>query len=424
VISPVLANLALDGLEHALRRRYPQSNARGRAARVNLVRYADDFIITGRTKDLLEAEVRPIVQAFLAERRLELSEEKTRIVHIEDGFDFLVVAVRGTTGAVISDHALAAGPVPSWRAFRGYYLALSNDRKSVYALVLTQPPARDYLAVINVATTRVERRFAVASGIVFRSLAVGPVSGHIYLFGNRSGAVVVIVVDPRTGATLTVWTVRRSLGLHWVIYRGEVWNDERELFINYWRGEGIGIDAVSLPSGRLRGCRTVQVGCFRPGGQNIEQFDGRLISTSMTIPNVFVELNTGGRLLETLRIHMTGDLHTGDWDIDRALGRLYQVGSCSYTGGLAVLDLKTGRSGMLAPPGTPGAGARVTGNNDRTICGERISAGSQSLVVVGKTEYVYPVLQHQAVLLIMNGLTGTVLHRIRTSSDPMDLVVT
>jgi RNA-directed DNA polymerase len=101
IISPVLANLALDGLEHALRRRYPRSNARGRAARVNLVRYADDFIITGRTKDLLEAEVRPIVQAFLAERGLELSEEKTRIVHIEDGFDFLGQNVRKYRGKLL-----------------------------------------------------------------------------------------------------------------------------------------------------------------------------------------------------------------------------------------------------------------------------------------------------------------------------------
>jgi hypothetical protein len=77
---------------------------------------------------------------------------------------------------------------------------------------------------------------------------------------------------------------------------------------------------------------------------------------------------------------------------------------------------------MLDPPGTPGAGVPVTGNTDRTVCGERISAGSQSLVVIGKTEFVYPVLQHKAVLLLISGRTGKVLHRVRASTDPMDLI--
>jgi len=57
--------------------------------KVNLVRYADDFVITGNSKELLESEVKPLVRAFLAERGLTLAEEKTAITHIEDGFDFL-----------------------------------------------------------------------------------------------------------------------------------------------------------------------------------------------------------------------------------------------------------------------------------------------------------------------------------------------
>lgn len=92
VISPVLANLALDGLERRLRERYPQrgkGSERGRLAGVHLIRYADDFIITGRTKELLEDEVKPLVESFLRERGLELSAEKTAITHIEEGFDFL-----------------------------------------------------------------------------------------------------------------------------------------------------------------------------------------------------------------------------------------------------------------------------------------------------------------------------------------------
>jgi RNA-directed DNA polymerase len=97
VISPVLANLALDGLERRLREQYPakgKGSERGRLAGVHLIRYADDFIITGRTRELLEGEVRPLVASFLAERGLELSPEKTRLTHVTDGFDFLGQHVR------------------------------------------------------------------------------------------------------------------------------------------------------------------------------------------------------------------------------------------------------------------------------------------------------------------------------------------
>src|SRR5215813_6122148 len=53
-----------------------------------------DFIITGISKGILENEVKPLVVAFLQERGLELSEEKTTITHIKDGFDFLGQNVR------------------------------------------------------------------------------------------------------------------------------------------------------------------------------------------------------------------------------------------------------------------------------------------------------------------------------------------
>src|SRR5438445_819541 len=62
--------------------------------KVHLVRYADDFIITGTSKELLRNEVKPLVAHFLKERGLELSHEKTSITHIDDGFDFLGQNVR------------------------------------------------------------------------------------------------------------------------------------------------------------------------------------------------------------------------------------------------------------------------------------------------------------------------------------------
>jgi len=61
---------------------------------VNFIRYADDFVITGKSKELLEGEVKPLVEQFLQERGLELSPTKTVITHVEKGFDFLGQNVR------------------------------------------------------------------------------------------------------------------------------------------------------------------------------------------------------------------------------------------------------------------------------------------------------------------------------------------
>lgn len=97
IASPALANYALDGLERLLREKYPAmkriKSLGGQYPCVNFIRYADDFVITGRSKELLE-EIRPLVQGFLHERGLELSPEKTVITSVSAGFDFLGQNIR------------------------------------------------------------------------------------------------------------------------------------------------------------------------------------------------------------------------------------------------------------------------------------------------------------------------------------------
>lgn len=94
ICSPVLANLTLDGLEKCLREKFPKTTHPGQKAKVHLVRFADDFIITGTSQVLLEDEVKPLVEAFLHERGLALSPDKTHITPITDGFDFLGQNIR------------------------------------------------------------------------------------------------------------------------------------------------------------------------------------------------------------------------------------------------------------------------------------------------------------------------------------------
>jgi RNA-directed DNA polymerase len=99
IISPVLSNLVLDGLEDLLGKRFGSTKLDGNNHRVSkfkvhFVRYADDFCITGNSKELLETTVMPMVREFLVDRGLELSVTKTKITHVSEGFDFLGQHVR------------------------------------------------------------------------------------------------------------------------------------------------------------------------------------------------------------------------------------------------------------------------------------------------------------------------------------------
>ena len=80
-ISPMLCNIALDGLEQLL--------IDGLGEDIHFIRYADDIIVIGTDENVLQARAVPLIGAFLSARGLHLSKEKTVITNIADGFDFL-----------------------------------------------------------------------------------------------------------------------------------------------------------------------------------------------------------------------------------------------------------------------------------------------------------------------------------------------
>jgi RNA-directed DNA polymerase len=116
VISPLLANVALHGLEEALgiRRRKTGGITGPRA----LVRYADDFCVFCETKEDAQAVIETLTN-WLATRGLTLSTEKTRIVHLEEGFDFLGFTIR---------------QYPSARSKAGYQVRITPSKTSIKAL--------------------------------------------------------------------------------------------------------------------------------------------------------------------------------------------------------------------------------------------------------------------------------------------------
>jgi len=110
IISPLLANIALDGIDHLLagfqKVRIYQSSPKAKRQRITkqklgrygFIRYADDFIITAETKEDIEGII-PILKQWLAVRGLELNKDKTNIVHVEQGFNFLGFHIRQFSGS-------------------------------------------------------------------------------------------------------------------------------------------------------------------------------------------------------------------------------------------------------------------------------------------------------------------------------------
>ncbi|MBE7939489.1 MULTISPECIES: group II intron reverse transcriptase/maturase [Ramlibacter] len=122
IISPTLANFTLNGLESGLHRHLLATlgSKRGSGVKVNVVRYADDFVVTGISKELLVSVVQPWIEQFLRERGLFLSAEKTRLVSIFEGFDFLGWNFRKYESQLAKRQ-------------RGFKLLIKPSRKSVSA---------------------------------------------------------------------------------------------------------------------------------------------------------------------------------------------------------------------------------------------------------------------------------------------------
>lgn len=102
-ISPTICNMVLDGIEPMLKSRFQRKWTRDGIfnPKVNFTRYADDFIVTGESSTLLKDEVLPLIREFMQDRGLTLSEEKTVITNINNGFDFLGCSIRKYNGKLL-----------------------------------------------------------------------------------------------------------------------------------------------------------------------------------------------------------------------------------------------------------------------------------------------------------------------------------
>lgn len=124
VLSPLLANIALDGMERLFdgeaSNGHPQrpSWKKGVNKGISLIRYADDIVAIAPSREVLEQHVRPRLETFLAHRGLHLSEGKTRTVQSTDGFNFLGFEIRRFQRALLTQ--------PQKEKIIGHYRAIKT----------------------------------------------------------------------------------------------------------------------------------------------------------------------------------------------------------------------------------------------------------------------------------------------------------
>ena len=186
VISPCYTVITLSGLESAVKVGLKRTD------KVHVVAYADDFVITGSSKELLENHVKPKVEAFLLQRGLELSEEKTKIVHINEGFDFLGHNVRKYNGKLLIKPAKKN---------------IKNFLREIRSTIKTKPSIKteDLISLLN-----------------------PKIRGWANYFSHVVSSKVFSYVDHQIYKALSSWTKRRhpNKGARWVVNK-------------YYRSEGI-----------------------------------------------------------------------------------------------------------------------------------------------------------------------------------------
>lgn len=311
------------------------------------------------------------------------------------------------SGATLAELTLAP---PESQISEVHSMALSSDGKRLFAIV-SDDAGGAVVAAIDTAALKVSASWDPGRGLQYRGLAVGPRTGRLYLFANRGGEATVRVLDPSGVEPMQEWPARAANGRSWLIYQGAVAADESAMFISYHGPDTTGIDRFAIGASGLTRCAGASApdsGCFRTHGSFVIGTKDLFAATGDAV--VFaLDPSTGARRGE-YDVGLVGN-HLMEFAIAPTVGRLYAVGSCGYTGGLAVADLASHQTEVLAA-------SRVVG----TPCGERIAVlDDGSLFVVAKTARPVPDLSPGALLVFSSA--GTPVRTIPTSAEAIDLLL-
>lgn len=348
--------------------------------------------------------------------------------------DNRLLVIRPRLGTVIEEHVLAAPPSPAFLISTGHYLSTSMDGTTLYALVTGNEQTPDGITVIQTGTRKMLARYPLTGSGVYHSLAVGPSTGRLYLFGTRLGATVVTVLDPKTGAVREEWTARPADGHTWLVYQGAVSPDERQLFISYHGINTSGIDWFTRTDAGLQRCSsppTAQPGqaCLTAHGGFVLDQATLLVATGTS---VVLRITTTDMVLGGWDTQLVGN-HVMDFAVDPAARMLYAVGSCGYQPGFSAVRLADARvptpsgagewswSRTPIPPQVLIVVPPQEGPLHGLLCGERLAVSREGIIVASLPQPV-PRLGTPGAVLVVDPTSGQVLRSIATSSEPLDVL--
>lgn len=260
---------------------------------------------------------------------------------------------------------------------RGFpLLAESPNHHRLY--VLAAAGRHDQVAAVDPADHRIKHRWSLPRTVTYRALVVGPRTGRLYLFGNRkhgkASDAVVTMLDPRTGHVIGTRRVRKAKGNDWFVYAAATSHNEKRLFLSY-HGDTDGIDVVRRHGDRIDRCRQTQkdssIGCITGHG-NFLAHHGRVYAT-LGDPADIMKLTLHGHRVSHIHTGLSGN-HLMEFATDLPHHRIYPIGSCDYAGGLAVINLHSGKHNVLAKTKSAAPRDLVCGDRAVTVPGQRLLA--------------------------------------------------
>lgn len=324
------------------------------------------------------------------------------------------------TGAVLRRMRLGR---PVRRVVAGRFLAIAPGRE---LRVVVPGERRDSLAFVT-SDGRELRRVELPSGVQYVAIEAGRSTGRLYLageistgrqtaFGNRARKAVLTVLSPDGKPVSTVVLREPAPGRFgpsdWWVHDIAVAPDEARIFVSYHGANTGGADGVTFTGERLVRCASGVPGkaCIQSVHGSV-QADEHGIVASLGTPPQLARFTWNGRRTRVWGIGLR-DGHLMEFAVNGT--RAFTIGDCAKTGGMTVVDLRSGQTRVLHSPAPV---IQLRGLPEPAICGERISVGRGSLIAVMKRGTITNI----AGALLLDS-RGRVVRWLRLRPAPIDVV--
>lgn len=308
------------------------------------------------------------------------------------------------------------------RAVSGRLLAVTPDGRHVAALTVPEASTAGVITALTLPDLRIARRLRLpADSRTTPTAVVSPEPDRVVVIGERRTAAggripVGWVVQVPSGDVVAHWSIPKPPGFNWTPLDAAVAAGSNRLYISYHggcNGSGgctTGVDAVSWQSGELlcRGGRMPGTGCIAGLHGEVAAMEASVLGTIAEHQSI-ARADADGQIVERWPTELARN-HLMRFAYDQAGERIFALGSCLYTGGLARIDVQAGlrwRRGA-AGPGQPG------------LCGERIAARDGDVAFSAGPEFAG---SSESEITIVDASNGQVRARLPTDAPVADLVL-